>query len=218
MASNNNNRPSSTSSTREAVGRMAITAPSNDTLANGSSASSSGNYANLNSNLYVQKSASFRRWERKQVKEAEKLIRLEENRVAWRDRPFKSVGENMRGSQMELSVSATMRKVKQRLNYPRSSRQPKLHNDTWPGASQRFNVSIKDGSNRSKGASKSLDRKVKEKRIGQNKAKMTGRQRQDRERQRKRRRNGASNSLVDIDPKAKDEVFCGLCTERLIID
>ena len=88
---------------------------------------------------------------------------------------------------MEMSVSATLRKVEQRLNYPRSGRQPNPDDDTWPGASQRFNVTIEDGGHRSKAASKSLDRKVKGKRLGKTNAKLTGRQRQEKKREMEKR-------------------------------
>ena len=75
---------------------------------------------------------------------------------------------------MEMWVSATMRKVEQRLNHPRSGRQPNLDDDTWPGASQRFNVTIENGGHHTKNANKALDRKVKGKRLGKTNAKLTG--------------------------------------------
>ena len=80
---------------------------------------------------------------------------------------------------MEMSTSTTMRKVKQSLNHPRSGRQPDLDDDSWPGAAGRYKVTIEDGKRRSKEASKSLNRKVKGKRIGKSNAKQTGRQRQE---------------------------------------
>ena len=175
MAANYSIRNSS-SSTGSARGRMAISAPTDDSVASGSGASTGAN----SSTGYIRKSASFRRWEKKQRKEAEKATRLEEeDRVAWRDRLFKRVGESTRGSQMEMSTSATMRKVEQRLNHPRSGRQPGLNDDTWPGAAVRYGVAIEDGNCRSKSASKSLNRKVKGKRIGKTNAKMSGFQHQE---------------------------------------